>query len=111
MAPGVWIKAAAKPTTSYFIGINRPGIVSLSTGVEFVASLILMPVLFRRFGLVGAAAAATGAYLLSSCVLLLAFQISSGLGFRAIWHPRRADFTRLVALGHRFWPKVLRGRA
>ena len=38
MAPGILFKSASKPLTSYFIGVNRPGIVSLSTGVELASA-------------------------------------------------------------------------
>ncbi len=110
MAPGVWIKAAAKPTTSYFIGVNRPGIVSISTGVELAVNLALMPLLFRRAGLAGAAAAASVAYALSSLVLLSAFRTVSGLRFGETWLPRRTDYARVAEWGRRLRPYGSRGR-
>jgi O-antigen/teichoic acid export membrane protein len=111
MAPGQWVKSATKPMTSFFIGVNRPGLVSLATGVELVASLVLMPLLYRRAGLAGAAAAATAAYTLSSLVLVVAFRTVSGMGLCQTWRLRRADLLRFLGLGRRFWPKGRPDRA
>jgi O-antigen/teichoic acid export membrane protein len=96
MAPGLWLKAASKPTTSYFIGLDRPGVVSLSTSVELAANVVFLPILYRRFGPSGAAAATSLACALASLVLVVAFHTASGLGVRKTWWPRRSELARLL---------------
>lgn len=96
MAPGLWLKAATKPITSYFIGLNRPGVVSLSTGVELVGNVVALPLLYRRFGLAGAAAATSVACALASLVLVVAFRTVSGMALGQTWVPRLSDFSRLL---------------
>jgi O-antigen/teichoic acid export membrane protein len=109
MAPGMWLKAATKPTTSYFIGINRPGVVSLSVGVEVVTNAVAMLLLYRRFGLVGAAIATTLAGALASLVLAVAFEAVSGLGLARTWRLRRADFLRVEDAARRFLGRAAPG--
>ena len=96
MAPGLWLKAASKPTTSYFIGLDRPGVVSLSTGVELAGNVVFLPLLYRRFGAAGAAAATSLACALASLVLVVAFHTASGLGVGKTWWPRRTELARLL---------------
>jgi len=43
--------------TAYFVGMNRPGVVSLSTAAELAGNVISMPLLFGQAGLPGAALA------------------------------------------------------
>lgn len=104
MAPGMWLKAATKPTTAYFIGVNRPGVVSLSVGVELATNAVAMLLLYRRYGLAGAAAATTVACLLASLVLAVAFHAVSGMGVRQMWRLRRSDFARFAVLTQRLRP-------
>jgi O-antigen/teichoic acid export membrane protein len=103
MAPGLWIKSATKPMTAYFVGVNRPEVVSLSTAAELAAYVISMPLAFWQAGLPGAALATSIGCALGSLVMLSAFQALTGLGPRAIWTPQRSDLERLRRLWARQW--------
>jgi len=99
MAPGLWIKSAATPLRCYFMGMNRPGVVSLSTGVEVAANFAGMPLLYQRAGIDGAAAATSLACVLGSLVLVVAFHASTGMGLGKVWLLRRTDLARLEGFG------------
>lgn len=107
MAPGLWIKSAATPLRCYFMGMNRPGVVSLSTGVEVAANFAAMPLLYQRAGIDGAAAATSVACVLGSLVLVVAFHAATGMGLGQAWLLRRTDLARLEGLGRWFRPPRL----
>jgi O-antigen/teichoic acid export membrane protein len=90
-APGAWLKSGTRPLTAYFIGVDRPGVVSLSTAAELAANAVLTPLLFAAAGLAGAAAAAAIGYAASAAVLAIAFRRSSGISLWRTWCPRGSD--------------------
>ena len=100
LAPGVWVRGAAKPMLTYFIGVNRPEIVSLSMVAQFVTCVAGLPLLFGTFGLSGAAAAATFSYVVGTAVLVFAFRSISGLGFLETWLWTRQDTSLLRKVAH-----------
>lgn len=102
LAPGVWLKGATNATTSYFIGVNRPGIVSMSVAVELVTNVVAMLLLYQKYGLVGAALASTVACVSSSLVLAVAFHSISGMAIGQMWRLRRSDLAPLSGLARRF---------
>lgn len=101
MAPGQLMKCASQPMTAYFIGSNRPGVVSLSTGTELISSVVLMPWFYREAGLAGAALAASIAQTLRGLVLVVAFRVVSEMSFTSTWRVRRADLARFTGLTQR----------
>jgi O-antigen/teichoic acid export membrane protein len=97
-APGAWLKGATRPLTAYFIGIDRPGVVSLSTAAELAANALLVPLLYRAAGLGGASAAVSIGYAASAVVLALAYRRAAESGFRETWRPRRSDLDAICGI-------------
>ena len=91
LAPGVWLKGASKPLRAYFIGSDRPGIVSVSMIVELVVAIASMAILYPLAGVTGAAMGATLGHTGGTMVLVVAFHWSTGFGFVETWLWNRAD--------------------
>ena len=91
LAPGVFFRGGANPMRSYFIGVDRPGVVSLSTGMQLLVNFLLIPVLYHRYGLVGAAWAATAGEVVGSLVLIIRFKMVSQTSYGQTWCWKRSD--------------------
>lgn len=63
--------------TAFFSGAGRPGVNSAATGAGLVMTLALDLALIPRFGILGASAASTVAYLTTAAALLLCFRAPS----------------------------------
>ncbi len=91
LAPGVWLKGASKPLRAYFIGSDRPGVVSVSMIVELVAASASMAILYPLAGITGAAMGAALGYAGGTMVLVVAFHWSTGYGFVETWLWNKVD--------------------
>ena len=101
MATGVWFRGWVGPFMAYFIAVNRPGVVSVSTGSRFVVTTLVLLSLHLLMGVHAATAAAwamTAGGIASALVLLVAFRAKSGRSFCQTWAPQLADFQRLSQL-------------
>ena len=76
---------------SYFKGTGRPVWSTLTTGLAVVVGAALSVWWIPRYGLRGASAASSVAYILSLIVALTAYTRFSGLPLRTVLVPRRAD--------------------
>jgi O-antigen/teichoic acid export membrane protein len=111
LAPGIWLKSASRPMTAYFIGVNRPGVASLSTAVELATNVVGMPLLYQSAGLLGAAGATAGAQVLGALVLVVAFRAGSGLKLGETWRPRGSDFVPFASHARQLWSRTRSARA
>jgi len=98
LTPGVIIRCAGKTLFPYFNGIDRPGIVSIATIFNLAANILLLVVLLPQYGLVGAAWAATGGYVVSTVFLCGTFTRLSAVPIRNILFVRRSDFDLLKSI-------------
>ena len=90
-ALGVFLRGSTLPLRSYFIGVDRPGIVSLSTGTQLLVNFLLIPVLYKRYGLAGAAWAATAGDIAGSLILIIRFRAVSKLSYSQTWCWKHSD--------------------
>lgn len=106
MAVGVFVRAATKVLTTYFVGTGRPAICSWAVGVGTVVNVAGILLFLPVVGLRGAAWAMTLGYLVSGAVFALAFRRASGLGLREAWAIRREDLAALADISRSFLQKV-----
>lgn len=103
LAPGVAAFSLAPVLSTYFSGqLGRPLIASLLAGLSLLVDLALVWILAPALGVVGAALASTGAYLLTMAVMigvflrlshirpreLVAFSAADLAAYRALLQPR-----------------------
>jgi O-antigen/teichoic acid export membrane protein len=98
-------RAYGKTFEPYLVGTDRPGAVSLAVGVGLAVNLALLAVLFKPFGLLGAAWSLVGNYAISTGIILLLFLRSSGLRPVDCLLPRRQDAKLARDLIRRFYPR------
>jgi len=92
---GAVFRSASKITTSYFLGINRPGINSIIKFFCIGLNIILPIMLVPYYGLVGGASATAASYVLESLIMLYFFFKISKISTWKLLIPRRADFGSL----------------
>jgi O-antigen/teichoic acid export membrane protein len=73
LAPGVLAIAVTNIYGHFFAAENNQRILLKKSIVGFIVSLILTPLFITNYGILGATAAMSISYLVSSLVLLLAF--------------------------------------
>jgi O-antigen/teichoic acid export membrane protein len=88
---GVIIRSACKVFVPYLLGINRPGIVSLSSAIGAITNLIALWVLLPILGLNGAAISMVMGWSIGSVILFYSFRYNSKLSFANIWVPKKTD--------------------
>jgi len=98
LAAATLLIATAKVFVAYLTCVNRPGIASAAIAAGVVANLVLLVLLLPVMGLMGAAIAMAGNYLVTSVALTAVFHRLSGLGLMDVWKPRRADWSQVVDL-------------
>jgi O-antigen/teichoic acid export membrane protein len=73
LAPGVLAIAVANIYGHFFAAENNQSILIKKSIAGFLISLILSPILIYQYGILGATAAMSISYLVSSAVLIIAF--------------------------------------
>lgn len=101
---GVLIRCTCKVFVPYLLGINRPGIVSISVAAGVAANIIALVVLLPAMGLSGAAIANGLGYLVGSYLLACGFVRYSGVRLSEVFRYQSSDF-RIM----RPWTGVIRG--
>jgi O-antigen/teichoic acid export membrane protein len=96
IALGTLVRCAAKVVVPYLISRNRPGLASTATFSGMVVNITIMLALLGRIGLPAAAVAVTMSHLVSSAMLLVAFQWVSGMSFGQFWAFSRQDWEPVV---------------
>jgi len=92
LAIGFLVRCTCKIFVPYFLGINRPGISSISVIPGVLVNLLVLWILLPVIGLPAAALGTTISYFVSSTILVIAFSKLSKLRFHEIWRYRRSDF-------------------
>lgn len=103
---GVIIRSSCKIFAPYFLGINKPGIVSLSSASSAISNLVALILLLPIWGLNGAAIAMVIGWGVGSMMLLNSFRNSSKLSFVDIWFPKKTDlnfFKSMIVKGFEKW--------
>jgi O-antigen/teichoic acid export membrane protein len=95
LQPYAVAQAGNRILSRYFVASNRTRGLAVSSAVSPVLQIPLLYLLASRFGVTGAALAASLAYVASFAVLVFAFARLSGLPFRAAVVPVRSDLLRL----------------
>lgn len=102
LALGTWARGVTLPISSYFIGINRPGLISQLTLFELASNVALIGPTYVLLGLNGAALGATLAYLISHGARIFVFARLSGFPKSQVWMPRSSDLRELVGILDRY---------
>lgn len=89
------IRCAGKGFEYYLLGTNHPGATSTAVAAAVVVNLGLLWYLMPRLGLVGAALAMTGSFVVQSAFVAWAFSRFSGKSQKEIWRFRRSDLDML----------------
>jgi O-antigen/teichoic acid export membrane protein len=92
LLPGVVALGYGKVLMSDLAGRGRPDIGLIASGVSFIVTLVLDLLLIPRFKLVGAAAASSIAYVITTIVILMFFSNISKVMFSQLFLPNSADF-------------------
>jgi len=93
---GVFVRCISKIFVPYFLGSNRPGIVSLSVAVGTAVNLVAIWILVPRIGLAGASLGVVLSYLVSSIILTIMFVRLSGVTLRTAMTFDKVDWGLLV---------------
>ncbi len=111
LLPGVYAMSLSKVMSPYFTGtLGRPGIVARTSLVAVAINIPLNFVLIPRFGIVGAAAASSVAYVAHAAVSLFIFRRHSGFSFSEILFPRQEDMAWVAASLPSLRPSALAAR-
>jgi O-antigen/teichoic acid export membrane protein len=102
IALGTLVRCAAKVVVPYLISRNRPGLASTAVFSGMVVNIAVMLALLGRIGLPAAAIGVTVSHLVSSVILLAAFQRVSGMSFGRFWAFSRGDWEPVVRAFGRF---------
>lgn len=89
---GVVALALAGPISSYYtLKLAKPEIPLALAGISAAICIAGTIVLIPLFGIVGAASASTGAYIIAQILALFYFKRSTGVGFKALLVPTSVD--------------------
>ncbi|MHC5117714.1 MAG: oligosaccharide flippase family protein [Planctomycetota bacterium] len=92
LAVGTLVRCGSKIFVPYLLGIDRPGVASMSVLVGMITNVALLWWLLPRMGLPGAAVAMSIGYGVSSAILTQGFRRSSGLSFMQIHRYNKNDW-------------------
>jgi len=96
LLPGTWALGLWKNVTNDLIGRGYPQAKAISAGLSAAATVLLDLFLIPRFGINGAAAASSTAYLLAFGVSLIQYESATGTGPLSLIVPGRGDVALLV---------------
>jgi O-antigen/teichoic acid export membrane protein/tRNA A-37 threonylcarbamoyl transferase component Bud32 len=85
LAPGVWLKGASKPLRAYFIGSNRPGVVSAAVITEMVIAIVSLATFYSLAGVTGVAIGVALGNACGAIVLAVAFHSCSKYSVVETW--------------------------
>lgn len=102
---GIIIRSASKIFVPYFLGVNQPGIVSISTFTGTLCNIITLWCLLPLLGIKGAALAMVVGWTVGSLILFFQFKIRTGLPYSTIWKPQKEDILLLRAMVQRVYKK------
>ena len=91
LLPGMWFLSTGNMIAGDINGRGRPGLSSVLKGAAAVVTVALDFAFIPRYGVVGAACASCAAYTLFGVAALLTLARLTGLSFRQLAVPRRAD--------------------
>lgn len=93
---GAWARGTTLPLASFFIGINRPGVVSITTVFELACNAALIGPMYVYWGIRGAAVGVAIAYVLTSFLRVAFFRAVSGHKSLGIWLVTTGDIADIV---------------
>jgi O-antigen/teichoic acid export membrane protein/GNAT superfamily N-acetyltransferase len=91
LLPGVVALSVGKIISSGLSGLGKPQYAAYTTGVTVLATITLDIAWIPRWGILGAAAASSTAYLASTLLIAFWFSRESGVSWREIFLPTRED--------------------
>jgi O-antigen/teichoic acid export membrane protein len=98
LLPGVLVFSACHISSSYYgVGLGRPELGSLVMSVVVVVDLVVLVVLGRTWGGIGAALASTAGYIGGSVLNWWFLRRYCGVGLREMLVPRRTDITGVLS--------------
>jgi len=92
---GTMARCGCKVFVPYLLGIDHPGIASISVVIGLLINVILMYVLLPIYGLTGAALSVTINYLVSSSILLFSFVYLTRYRVLEVMVPNKSDLMLL----------------
>ena len=107
LAVGVLIRCACKVFVPYLLGVDRPGIVSVSTAIGTIVTLVVLWLLLPVIGLPGAAIGTVTGSIISSTLLTIGFIQLSGLGVWEVWKLKWSDWMMVVNVASGVRQKIL----
>ena len=107
LAVGVLIRCACKVFVPYLLGVDRPGIVSVSTAIGTIVNLAVLWLLLPVIGLPGAAIGTVTGSIISSTLLTIGFIQLSGLGVWEVWKLKWSDWMMAVNAASGVSQKIL----
>jgi len=99
---GVIIRSVCKVFVPYLLGINRPGVASISVAIGTVTNILMLWFLLPRIGIAGAAVGTVISYMVGSIFLLYAFIKFSGLGITEIFRYTKNDYKPIEKIVNKF---------
>ena len=106
LAVGVLIRCACKVFVPYLLGVDHPGVVSVSTAIGTIVNLVVLWLLLPVIGLPGAAIGMVIGYFVSSTLLTRGFIQLSGLGVWEVWKLKWSDWMMAVNAARRVSQKI-----
>ena len=97
LAPSILALSATTLLTTYFKGLNRPGLCSWATWSGLAANIAFCLALHPPLGAASAAWGLTAGMAVRTLFLSVAFHRHTRLSLRAVWMPKRADFAYFSA--------------
>lgn len=92
---GTFVRCVCKTLEPYFLGIDRPGIASISVLASTIVNILFLYFFLPRLGIIAAALGATLSYFISSAILLFSFSFYSKQKIFDIFRYRKTDFSFL----------------
>jgi O-antigen/teichoic acid export membrane protein len=98
LLPGVVTRAPARIIGSHLQGVNRPGLISMVSGISLAVNIGINIVLIPQYGINGAALASTISYSLRSLVMLCLFSRFSSYSIFDCVLPQKDDWVFLTSI-------------
>ena len=99
MAPGILAYACSSILLTYFNGVNRPEVSSWSVWVGLMVNVVLLLVLYPRFGIEGAAWSMTIGMICRTIFFAFMFRRATKIDLSSTWVPRQSDLVYLWSSG------------
>ena len=111
LLPGAALLTLYTVLSRYFMALNRQQVTIRTQIASLLVNVALNLVLIPQFGIIGAALASLVSYAVEALLLTRAFSLETGLRYRQILVPDRADLQEYPALLQRlgFLPRQPQG--